>query len=686
MWKRLTRVHHLGMPISLQPMVVLASYSGEFGGAERLLVEFAQGLGVDCAVACPEGPLSDAASAAGLTVFALRARRLNVRAGIEDRLLAPVRLAGHALELRRLARSLRPELVVAWGMRSAIACTLPARMPCPVAFQHNDLPAGRWIGAAVRAAARRADVVTVPSRAVAAQLDPGGKLASRIRVVSPGVDVERFSVTASPAQPPEVIVLGALVAWKRPDLALEAIAIARRSLPELRLRFVGAALRDDGPSLLDGLRERSREPDLAGAVEFAGAVADPRSALERATCLLHCADAEPFGIAMLEALAAGRPAIVPAAAGPAEIVDERCGRLYAPGDARAAAEAIVGVVADPERATAMGAAGRERARQRFRHTAARAAYADALGLGVSRARRPAVGLALVTVTHNSAAHLRRLLESASRHLPEARIVVVDCASSDETLAVARAHDSVTTIALAQNVGFGVASNRGLEHVTEPVTTLVNPDVELIDDSLLGLAAQLGDMARRDRLLAPLVLSADGSRQDTAHPAPGTLADLLRTVVPPAAVPGTGLAPWGATAPRVVGWAVGCALAGRTDTLRRLGPFDERIFMYGEDLDLGLRAAALGIETWFWPDARVLHHRAHSSRSAFGGEPFEMLARARHEVVRRRLGPRRARLDDAAQALTFASRIVGKRLIGRSALRERHQLGALLNVRRADGSA
>jgi GT2 family glycosyltransferase len=571
-------------------------------------------------------------------------------------------------------------------MRSAIACTLPTRMPCAVAFQHNDLPAGRWIGAAVRAAARRADVVTAPSQAVAAQLDPGGKLASRIHVVSPGVDVDRFTATASPLHPPEVIVLGALVAWKRPELALEAVAIARRSLPELRLRFVGAPLRDDGTSLLDRLRQRIREPDLAGAVEFTGAVDDPRSALERATCLLHCAEAEPFGIAVLEALAAGRPAIVPAAAGPAEIVDDHCGRLYPPGDTQAAANAIIDVVADPERAAAMGAAGRERARERFGRVAARAAYADALSPRVSQARRPAAGLALVTVTHNSAAHLRRLLESASRHLPEARIVVVDCASSDETVAVARAHDAVTTIALEQNVGFGAANNRGLVHVAEPVTALVNPDVELIDDSLLVLSAQLGDTARPDRLLAPLVLSPDGSRQDTAHPVPGALADLLRTVVPPAAAPGTGLAPWGATAPRPVGWAVGCALAGRTDTLRRLGPFDERIFMYGEDLDLGLRAAAEGIETWFWPEARVLHHRAHSSLGAFGGEPYELLARARHEVVQRRLGSRRARLDDAAQALTFASRIIGKRLIGRSAVRERHQLGALRNVRRADGPA
>jgi GT2 family glycosyltransferase len=131
----------------------------------------------------------------------------------------------------------------------------------------------------------------------------------------------------------------------------------------------------------------------------------------------------------------------------------------------------------------------------------------------------------------------------------------------------------------------------------------------------------------------------------------------------------------------VGWAVGCALVARTDTLRTLGPFDDSIFMYGEDLELGLRARRQGIETWLWPSARVVHRRAHSSAAAFGGEPFAVLARARHDVVARRLGRGRAGLDDLAQQLTFASRLALKRMLGRPAVRERRQLAAVQAVRR-----
>jgi N-acetylglucosaminyl-diphospho-decaprenol L-rhamnosyltransferase len=260
--------------------------------------------------------------------------------------------------------------------------------------------------------------------------------------------------------------------------------------------------------------------------------------------------------------------------------------------------------------------------------------------------------------------------------------VVDSGSDDDSVAVAQAHPSVTLIGLAENVGFGAATNRGVTAVSEPVAVLLNPDIELLDGSLRALAAAAA--AGPDRLLAPRVLTGSGGREDSVHPVPGSPADLVSVMIAPALLSGSAAAPWGSQQPRRVGWAVGCAVAARTDVLRRLGPFDEQIFLYGEDLDLGLRAAAAGVDTWFWPAARVLHHRAHATAAAFGGEPFERLARARRDVVAGRLGDRRAGLDDAAQALTFAARIAVKPLLGRSAGRERAQLSALRAARRGVG--
>jgi N-acetylglucosaminyl-diphospho-decaprenol L-rhamnosyltransferase len=666
-------------------MVLFASYSGAFGGAERLLLDFAGSLEAPVGVACPTGELFDAARARELSVFPLTRRSLRLRG---DRAGAALRLAGHAVELRRLIDNVNPELVIAWGMRSAMACLLGPGLPCPAIFQHNDLLPSPVVGSVVGAAAARADLVIALSHAIARDLDRSGSLGSRLVVVRPGIDVDRFDASAPSADPPEVLVLGAIASWKRPDVALDACAIAHHEHPSLGLRLVGAPLEDDG--LMASLRDRAK---ALGFVSLPGAVPDPAPELARAYCLLHCAESEPFGMAVLEALAAGRPVVVPAVAGPAEIVDLTCGLLYEPGDARAAAAALGELLDDPQRASELGAAGRARARREFGLDDARARYAAAVApLLISRAGRvsgaagrvSAPGLALLTVTHNSAGSLPGLLSSMGRFLPGVPLLVVDCDSSDETVEIARGHESVRVVALGENVGFGRACNRGLLEVSEPVTALVNPDVELVDGSLAALAAEAARRDRAERLLAPLVIYPDGSRQDSVHPLPTSASEMVFALVPPGVVPGRmgeWLAPWRASRPRRVGWAVGAALVAKTDTLRQLGPFDERIFLYAEDLDLGLRAAEHGVESWFWPSARVLHHRAHSTEPAFGGEPFELLARARHDVVQRRLGPGRARLDGATQALTFATRGALKWMLGRDAERERRQLGAVLRVPR-----
>jgi N-acetylglucosaminyl-diphospho-decaprenol L-rhamnosyltransferase len=671
-------------------VVLFASYSGAFGGAERLLIDWAGGLDGDVCLACPEGPLADAARVARIRVFPVRRRQLELRQSAAERMHAAWDLIGHAWELRRLMASLDPNVLVVWGMRSALAWLLldptGGRVRRPrVVFQHNDFLPGPLIGWLVRAAAARADLVTVPSHAVARDLDPRLRLGGRLALVHPGIDAKRFDAAATPARPPEALMLGALIDWKRADLALEACALARRQLPELRLRLVGAPFGAAGDRLLGRLSARASQSDLRDAVEFVGAVADPAEELARSTCLLHCAEREPFGLAVLEALAAGRPAVVPAAGGPTEIVDPTCGIEYPPGDAAGAANALTRLLSDPSLATRMGLAGRARAIEQFDPDRSRQAWARAVGRVRSRTRTPsaAPALEIVTVTHNSASVIGRLLSSVERHLPHVRVIVVDCASADDSLSVARRSPVARVVALGENVGFGRACNRGLSEVEAPVTALLNPDVELVDDSLLRLAAEAARRDRDERLLAPLVLRRDGSLQDSVHPAPGAAADLLRALIPYTRLPwrfAAPLAPWQARGPRRVGWAVACALVGRTDTLRRLGPFDEGFFLYGEDLELGLRAADAGVATWFWPSARVLHDGGHATGPAFDGEAFELLARGRRAAVRRRRGRGTAALDDAAQALTFASRIAGKRVLGRDVQRQRRQLEALLAAR------
>ncbi len=250
---------------------------------------------------------------------------------------------------------------------------------------------------------------------------------------------------------------------------------------------------------------------------------------------------------------------------------------------------------------------------------------------------------IVTVIHDSAAELSRLLSSIAQHLdPAPQLIVVDSGSTDDGLSLAAAVGA-QTIALDSNPGFGAANNAGLAHAAHDVSVLLNPDVELLDDSLARLAADAG---RRDVLLAPRLLNRDGSIQRSAWPVPGRLSGLAQTLVP---------GPLRRESEGEVGWVLGAAIAARTALLADLGPFDPDAFLFYEDLELCLHARERGVPVVLEPSVRVIHSGGHATRPAFGGEPIELHTRRRREVIGARLGARALTLDDAAQALTFTMR-------------------------------
>jgi GT2 family glycosyltransferase len=293
-----------------------------------------------------------------------------------------------------------------------------------------------------------------------------------------------------------------------------------------------------------------------------------------------------------------------------------------------------------------------------------------------------MSFSLVVVLHDSAGPLRALLASLPR-LPEPpQLVVVDAASTDDGPALARAAGA-EVVELGANPGFGVANNAGVERARCDVTVLLNPDCELLDGSLARLAAAAA--AGRDALWVPRLLNPDGSVQRSAHPLPGTVGALLPAVAHPPSLPRAlreRAEPFRAEGPRTVGWAIAACVAARTAVLRRLGPFDPGQFLFFEDMDLCLRARAAGVRTVLHPTVRIRHLGGHATRRAYAGEPHALLARRRREVVEANRGARARALDDVAQGLTFASRALTRRAIGRDATRERAQLAALIEAIRA----
>jgi N-acetylglucosaminyl-diphospho-decaprenol L-rhamnosyltransferase len=286
-----------------------------------------------------------------------------------------------------------------------------------------------------------------------------------------------------------------------------------------------------------------------------------------------------------------------------------------------------------------------------------------------------MSFSVVIVLHDSEPELELLLRSVATHLPERpQLIVVDTGSRDGGAALAAQHGA-EVIELPDNPGFGAACNAGIERVSEPVTAFVNPDVELLDD---GLARLAGDAAAGGALLAPRLLNADGSVQDSAHPQPGRLETLLPALLPRRILPAR-FEPWRGERTRAVGWAVAACILGRTDELRALGPFDPDAFLFYEDMELCLRARRAGMPTILRPDVAVRHLGGASIRRALAEErDLDLRARRRREVMAQE-GRLPLAVDDLSEGLTFALRGAAKGLVGRGQI-ERRRLRALLRAR------
>ena len=292
------------------------------------------------------------------------------------------------------------------------------------------------------------------------------------------------------------------------------------------------------------------------------------------------------------------------------------------------------------------------------------------------------GLSIVVVTWQSAPDLERLIESMTEHLGHGtELIVVDNASGDEVAARASAWPGPRRIIpLDSNLGFGAAANRGIEAAEGEATVLLNPDTELVDSSLPELARYA--LARR-ALAGPRVLEPDGSHQPSASGPPVGAWPWIGAVVPGALQPSWLLArtePWRLERTTRVAWLAGSCVAAPRDVLLSLGPFDPAIHLYGEDMDLGLRAARAGVPSLFCPEvARVIHRGQGSTSQLLPDGPWELIARNRRAVLRREFGSRRERAAQGAHLFNLALRETAKRALGRDVSRDRAALRAAVRA-------
>jgi glycogen synthase len=226
-------------------------------------------------------------------------------------------------------------------------------------FQENEVRPQSIVGKNLRAA----DWITACSTAVlervVTHLPALRPISSVIHNALPMPDPAAWR---EPASAMRIAFAGRLVAKKGADTLIAAIDLLKDRYPGLHLSLAG-----------DGDERAALEADtarrgLASRVSFAGSLTHEAifPFLASAALVAVPSRIEPFGLVALEAAQMGRPAVASAVDGLAEVVAHgQTGLLVAPDDAAALAGAIASLLDNPDRAEAMGEAGRRRAESHF---------------------------------------------------------------------------------------------------------------------------------------------------------------------------------------------------------------------------------------------------------------------------------------------------------------------------------
>jgi glycosyltransferase involved in cell wall biosynthesis len=291
-------------------------------------------------------------------------------------LLAQVRslrgLWRYARHLGCFARQRRVDLIYSNSLKSDVYGVMAARMAgVPIIWHIHDridelyLPrTAVWL---MRLLARRLPTCVVANSASTLEtLKLKGR--KRAAIIAIGVTrdhIQRCWAPRTPNPTPLVGIVGRLAPWKGQDVFLQAAALLLREGFPARFQIIGSAM-FGAEAFERHLHELAAQLGIREHVQFLG-FSDVPPVLRSLDVLVHASKIpEPFGQVIIEGLAAELPVVATDGGGAREIIENgRTGLLVPMGDARALADALAQLLAQPERARALAAAGREHVLQHF---------------------------------------------------------------------------------------------------------------------------------------------------------------------------------------------------------------------------------------------------------------------------------------------------------------------------------
>ena len=336
------------------PSVVFLDHVARESGGEIALLRLIPGIERYRAhvILAEDGPIASRLEDAGISteILPLDPRTLNVsreRLGRGPSARQVGASLSYAFRLRRRLRELRPSIVHANSLKSGYYGVAASRLAAvPMVWHVRDRLASDYMPELACRMTREvirygASGVIANSRVTLETLGPPRAGQPREVVYDP----------YRPVRPPRrpmggrttytIGLVGRISPWKGQDVFLRAVAELRRTMPDLRARIIGDALFDE-TGYAGELKARSVELGLEDVVEWRGFRSDVEAELAELDVLVHCSTIpEPFGMVVVEGMAAGLPVIATDIGGPTEVIhDGTDGLLVAPNDPGAIAAAV----------------------------------------------------------------------------------------------------------------------------------------------------------------------------------------------------------------------------------------------------------------------------------------------------------------------------------------------------------
>jgi glycosyltransferase involved in cell wall biosynthesis len=358
-------------------IVITVPWWERLGGAEAMLHTVLQGAGSSGheieLVFFKDGPWPQELRAAGLRVEIVESGRVR----------QPHRVVATILRLAALFRERRPDVILNWAAKTQFygspAAVLAGMSDRVVWWQHSI--AGRhWLDLSANALPARA-IACYSTAAADAQrrLWPHRETIVIPAGANPRVEVPGEPPLQLPGSVPIVGIVGRLQPWKGQDRLLRAQALLHARGHALHLVIVGGDSYGLSPEYAASLPRLIAELGLQGAVTLVGEVDDAMPFIEQMDVLVNASDPEPFGIVLLEAMAAGVPVVAVDSGGPPDIVEhERTGMLAPSGSPADLADALAPLLGSSELRRRLGQAGHERFMRDYTDDAVRKRFFTAL--------------------------------------------------------------------------------------------------------------------------------------------------------------------------------------------------------------------------------------------------------------------------------------------------------------------